>query len=186
MVDIEEFKKKFMEVYLEHLNNNLLRQEMKQTISNISLIKQCISKSNDSKNSYPIIVGNVLSRASVTNIGTFPPYKYNEMYIYPNNYTVKKRFKAHKNYKKSINNKVLYLCKIGNDGITITSDDGYVWKGQRLWDEFKEDVGIVDEFKDIEDFMALNHPLITKMIEEIGDISLFEKYIPLAKRIQKE
>lgn len=142
----------------------------------------CISKSSSAQASYPIIVGNALSRASVTSIGTFPPYKFNARYIYPVGYTVKKRYKPHRSYKKSMQNKVLYVCTIDNDGISITADDGHSWKGPRVWEEFCKDVEITGGFKDIEDFMALNHPTITKLIEDIGPISSFDGYVPLSKR----
>lgn len=183
MVSIEEhLEQAYNRCFEEILQRNKLKDELRKLEESISLTNLCISKHSQSKTLYPIIVGNILTRASITCIEEFPPYKYNEKYIYPLNYTVKKRFGPHRNYKKSMQNKVLYVCTIGHDGITITSDDGYVWKGPKVWKEFCEDVGITDEFKNIEDFMALNHPTIMKLIEEIGDISGFEGYTPLDKR----
>lgn len=178
----DRFKDAYEKAYNKFIVESELNDKIKQVDETISLINQCISKSTDQKTNYPIIVGNILSRASITNIGVFPPYKVTENFIYPLKYSVKKRFKSHKNYKKTQSNKVLYVCVIEHNGVTITADDGYVWKGDNVWNEFKSDVGINDEFKSLEDFMALNHPVIIKLIEEIGDISRFENYIPFSER----
>lgn len=178
----EEFKRAYEKSYGEFFLQSRLRNEIRRTSNSISLTASCISKSSGTQTSYPIIVGNVLSRASVTNIGAFPPYKFNARYIYPMRYTVKKRYKPHKNYRRSIQNKVLYVCTIESDGISIVADDGHAWRGPGVWEEFCEDVGITDEFKGIEDFMALNHPTITRLIEDIGCVSCFDEYVPLSKR----
>lgn len=178
----QEFKEAFLKTFNEFNEINLLKSEIQNTNLSISSFGSSIAKLSGSQTSYPIIVGNGLSRASIASIGTFPPYSYSEKYLYPLNYTVKKRFKPHKNYKKSMNNKVLYVCSIENDGIVVTADDGYVWVGSNIWENLKNDLEITDEFSSIEDFMALNNPTVVKMIENIGDLSEYEKYIPLNKR----
>lgn len=178
----DELKKAYESMFSFFLTRNNIKNKIEEMDNEISLVNQCILKSTSQKINYPIIVGNILSRASITNIGVFPPYKITENCIYPLKYTVKKRFKAHRNYKKNPQNKVLYICTVDSDGISITSDDGYVWKGSKVWDEFKSDVGITEEFKNLEDFMVLNHPVIVKLIEEIGNTDRFENYVPLSKR----
>jgi hypothetical protein len=178
----QEFKELFMETYEEFIEINKVKREIETTISSISVINTCISKVDGLHSLYPVIVGNGLSRASISYIGTFPPYSFNKNYIYPLHYSVKKRFKPHLNYKKSMNNKVLYICNIENDGINVTADDGYVWKGTNLWKDLKNDLGITDEFSSIEDFMGLTNHIVIKMIENIGDVSVYDGYVPLNKR----
>ncbi|ELA41325.1 uncharacterized protein VICG_01698 [Vittaforma corneae ATCC 50505] len=180
----QEFKDSFERTFKEFLEIERLKKKIESTTMSIALLNGCIAKLNGLQMSYPIIVGNGLSRASIANIGTFPPYGYNKNYVYPMNYSVKKRFKPHSNYKKSMNNKVLYVCTIENDGIVVTADDGFVWKGSNVWRDVKRDLGIVDEFDSIEDFMALTNPTVIKMIESIGDVSNFEGYIQFSKRAQ--
>lgn len=181
-----KFKQAYEKSYSEFLVQNLLRSQIRKTNESILLVSSCIAKSSTIQASYPIIVGNGLSRASVTSIGSFPPYKFNARHIYPMGYTVKKRYKPHRGYKRSIQNKVLYVCTIGVDGMSITADDGHVWDGPGVWEEFSEDVGIAGEFKCIEDFMALNHPTIVGLIEDIGCVSSFDGYVPLSKRSCEE
>lgn len=175
----QEFKDLFEKTYDEFLEIARLRREIQSTTLSIELLNGCIMKLSGMKMSYPIIVGNSQSRASISNIGSFPPYSFNQNCIYPINYTVKKRFKPHVNYKKSMNNRVLYVCTIENDGIVVTADDGYEWRGANLWASLKRDLGVIDEFSSIEDFMSLTNPSVIKMIEGIGDISEFEGYVPL-------
>lgn len=178
----QEFRDLFEKTYSEFLEICRLKKDIDTKNDTITLVNTCIKSLNDPQMSYPIIVGNGLSRASISNIGTFPPYRFNKEHIYPMNYTVKKRFKPHVNYKKSINNKVLYICTVDNNGLSITADDGYKWSGFGLWDDFCRDLRITDEFGSVEDFMALNHPTVIQMIESIGDITSFEGYLPLNAR----
>lgn len=178
----EEFKALFNANYEKFLKINKLKKEIAQSEERCQLANAAIARLSGTGTSYPIIVGNGLSRASIVDLGTFPPYYHNEKFIYPMGFKVKKRFKAHSHYKKSLSNKVLYLCSIGNDGITITADDGYSWRGNDIWEKFKADLGIQSEFISLEDFMVLNNPSVTKMIEDLGDYSKFEGYIPLAQR----
>lgn len=180
-----DFLRAYNECYDKYLEILETQIEVEQLETQLALISGCLIQPSDSKISYPIIVGNILSRASIVNIGTFPPLKFTEHNIYPLNYSVKKRFNPHKAYKKSMQNRVLYVCTVNKDGISITGDDGYVWKGVNVWEEFRSDVNIKDEFKSIEDFMALNHPSIIKMIEEIGDISSFKGYVSIKDRQTK-
>lgn len=181
-MSFEAFKTAFVQTYEKFLEINRLKKEIQKTDEHITLINTAISKISDQKTLYPLIVGNGLSRASIADIGAFPPFGFTQNCIYPINYKVKKRFKPHAYYKKSLSNKVLYLCCIGNDGITITADDGYQWKGENLWNEFKSDLGIENEFSSLEDFMVLNNPTVIKMIEGLGDISLLSGYKPLSER----
>jgi hypothetical protein len=181
----ESFKNAYEKAYNENLQKIKLKIEIKEIEEYISIVNFCMSKNLQSKASYPIIVGNILTRALITNIGKFSPYKYTDKCIYPLKYTVKKRYGPHKNYKKSMQNKVLYICTVNNDGISITSDDGYTWSGNNVWKDFCDDVGITDEFVNIEEFMALTHPTIVKLVEEIGDISGFEGYVSLNNRPKK-
>ncbi|KAM0680990.1 hypothetical protein GINT2_000773 [Glugoides intestinalis] len=170
----QEFKELFEKTLQEFLEISKLKKEIKTVNTSISLLNGCVSRFSTSQPAYPIIVGNGMSRASITNLGTFPPYKITKGCTYPLNYTVKKRFKPHENYKKSLNNKVLYICTVTNEGITITADDGYLWAGEDLWRTFKIDVGIENEFSSLEDFMSLTNTVVIKMIENIAESSNFK------------
>lgn len=181
----KEFKELFEKTYDEILEINKIKREIDATTETINLLNSCVAKLCGPQLSYPIIVGNGLSRASISNIGTFPPYTFNKNYIYPMNYSVKKRFKPHAHYKKSINNKVLYVCTVDNSGITVVADDNYTWGGPNLWESIKRDLGITDEFSSIEDFMALSHPTVMKMIESLGDVGGLEGYVPISNRHPK-
>jgi hypothetical protein len=181
-MSFEAFKNSFLENYQKFLRTNQLRKEIEKADERIIVLNSAILKISGLKVSYPLIVGNGLSRASIVEMGEFPPFGFTQHWIYPINFKVKKRFKAHAYYKKSLGNKVLYLCCITKDGIVITADDGYQWKGENLWNEFKSDLGIENEFCSIEDFMSLNNPTVIKMIESLGDISLLNGYIPFSER----
>jgi len=170
----QDFRNLFEKAYSEFLEVNRLKKEIEAKTESIALLNGCATKLYSPLLSYPIIIGNGLSRASISNIGTFPPYNLSKDYIYPMNYTVKKRFRPHANYKKSINNKVLYVCTVGGNGLSVTADDGYVWRGPDLWCDLKRDLGITDEFGSIEDFMALSHPAVVQMIHNIGNLPSLE------------
>lgn len=181
----DKFKEAYDKAYEHHLKILKTKQEINELDNYMSLASSSITKKNEKKINYPIIIGNINTRASIVNIGTFPPYKYTKDKIYPIGYSVKKRGNPHKNYKKSLQNRVLYLCTIEPDGIVITADDDYVWKGEDLWEKFTADVSLSKEIKSVEDFIALNHPVIQKLIEEIGDISSFKDYVPVDQRKSK-
>lgn len=178
----QEFKELFEKTFQEFSEANRIKKEIRIAEEKIACLNDCVKRLSGSHPAYPIIVGNGPTRASITSIGIFPPFTYNKACIYPLNYTVKKRFRPHKSYKKSMNNKVLYVCTVENDGITITADDGYVWKGNGLWEAFKNDTGIENEFTSLEDFMALSNTVVLKLIEAIGDVSNFDGYVPVSKR----
>lgn len=182
MSNFKKFKELFENNFNEFLEIAKLKTEIEIHSRNISILSGCASKLSTSHPEYPIIVGNSLFRASITNLGSFPPYKFDKYFIYPLKYTVKKRYKPHQNYKKSMNNKVLYVCSVEDSGIVITADDGFVWEGSTVWNDFKRDLGITNEFSSIEDFMSLNNPNVIKMIEGLGDIESLEGYVPLSSR----
>ncbi|KAI5149165.1 hypothetical protein ENBRE01_0739 [Enteropsectra breve] len=178
----KSFEKLYREKYAMLLNKIELRESAQAMEEENMLFSECIPLCSPPKTDYPIILGNSLTRISITNIGSFPPYKYTNKIIYPVNYTCKKRGKHHINYKKNTKEKALYICKITAKGIEIAADDGYVWSGEDVWRKFTEDLNGFDEYSSVEDFMGLTHPNVTKMIEEIGDISKFNGYVPFAQR----
>lgn len=177
-----QFKEALEKTIEEFKSMKRMQRDIRKIEENTRVLNKCILKLSEAHASYPIIVGNGMLRASITNLGTFPPIAYNKHFIYPLGYTVKKRFKPHRNYKKSLNNKVLYVCTVEKDGIGILADDGFSWKGENLWNEFKNDVGIENEFVSLEDFMALTNPSVGKMIEKLGDFNSLNGYVPLEKR----
>ena len=183
-MSFDSFKTAFYQNYEKFLEANKIRKEINKIEERLNVLNSAILKTSGLKVSYPLIVGNGLSRASIVEIGEFPPFGFTQNCIYPVNFKVKKRFKPHMYYKKSLSNKVLYLCCINKDGIVITADDGYEWKGENLWNEFKSDLGIENEFSSLEDFMTLNNPTVIKMIECLGDISLLSGYVPLSERLE--
>lgn len=178
----ENFKKAYKERYEYFYKNEEQKRELEALEDEICFLGQCIDKASKTSSVYPMILGNSFYRISITNIGTFPPYKYTPKIIYPVKYTSKKRYKSHTLYKKPVKDKVLYICSIEIDGFRIVADDGFVWSGDKCWEEFTESVKCNNEYKSFEEFSGLLHPSVTKLVEKIGDISKFRGYIPYDER----
>ena len=178
MVFAEEFQKAYEEKYNLFLKKLEYKKKIDELIKECTALQCTISKDIEkSSGANSLLVGSAIHRISITNIGSFPPLKYTEKFIYPLNYSSKRRYKIHKNFKKQAKDKVLYTCSIGLDGIKITCEDGYEWNGEELWQNFIADVEIETDFKTLEDFMGLSHPTVIKAIEKLGEISTLNGYI---------
>lgn len=178
----ESFKAAYLEKYELFLRSAKQIRRINELEEQKALIAACISKCSANNSAYPIILGNSLYRVSISDIGTFPPYKYTERMIYPLKYTCKKRYKQHDEYRKAPKDRVVYVCSIEADGFKIMADDGRTWSGESCWQQFCESTGCDKEYKSIEEFVGLTHPAVTKLIENIGDVTAFPGYIPLEKQ----
>lgn len=181
-VFVEAFKKAYLRKYEQFLKKAVLKHQLVELEETRALLGFCISECTARVSTYPIILGNSFYRVSITNIGTFPPYKHTPTTIYPIGFTSKKRYKRHSEYKKTAKDKVLYVCSIEPSGIRIAADDGYVWEGPGCWERFVESIGCDNEYKSFEEFTGLAHPNVTRMIEKIGDVGKLPGYIPLDRR----
>lgn len=171
------FEKLYWEKYNQFLEKSKKQSILEDLDEQKVFLDSCINKIIGGSSTQPIILGNALNRVSITALGRFPPYKYNDNYIYPVGYTCKKRCKAHREYKKNNKNKVLYICSIENDGFKIVADDGFTWAGENIWEEFSKNIGCENEYSSIEDFYSLNHPSVKALIEKLGDVSQFKGYV---------
>lgn len=152
------------------------------TIIQINEQKTIIKESNTH-----ILAGNAQYRLSVSNIGTLPKKDFdlyhNKNVIYPINYTMRRRFKSHKFYTRKPG-KIFYECKISEypNLFEIKTNDGYTWKGNDIWDDFKNSFDQFEDYNSIDDFFGLTHPTILELIENLGDVSVFKNYIQLKNR----
>jgi len=227
----ETFKELYYKRYDQHLKSLKNREEIGKLNKSIALLQKCIKEKRiQNESHHPIILGHAVYRISITNLGTFPPYKYTKDTIYPMNYTSKKKYAVHKNYTKGANRdqamptevsaigsnapevsaigsnapevvnamttdvnamtnevsaigsnapgKLLYVCSIGENGPVIEAEDGFKWEGKNCWKEFVEDTEADNDYKSLEEFFGLAHPVAKKMIENLGDISQFKGYVP--------
>lgn len=178
----DEFKSIYMKKYGEFLYKNNLKRKLFSLKEQFNLLCAAAPNFPDDSGMTNMIVGNSMNRISITNIGSFPLLKYTSSCLFPIGFTSKRRFKPYKAYKKTMKDKVLYICSIKPDGISIVSEDGHEWKGEDFWERFVEDAECSGEFKGFEEFSGLTHPNVIKCIENLGDISQFKGYVPLEKR----
>lgn len=173
----------------------LLEEYEQLKIKKLELTKQrtkymSILYNNKSTNDrdYPIILGNANTRMSVLDLGTLPSpntenFKayFTTTNIFPINFKAKRRFNNYKSYanKTPGDNKQFYICEIlEGPRFLIRSAD------KREWDDWNEFVKEFDDMwvADIVEFFGLTHPALIKMIEELGDVNIFEGYVPINKR----
>lgn len=177
----EAYKAKFNHFYkLEQKQKELVELQQEYGIA-----RQAISHLMKMNSVYPMIFGNSFYRISITNIGTFPPYKYTSDLIYPMNYTSKKNYKVHSTYQKTKKDKILYICSVKKEGFEILAEDGKKWSGENFWQEFSQSIENM-EYKSFEEFSGLNYPAVIRFIEKIGDIRELNGYVLIDNRNNKE
>lgn len=181
----EELKKAYEERYRFFLKRTEQRNTLRTLDDEIALLRCCLKNIKSEQSPFPIMAGNSASRVSVTCLGTLPPYRYDSRTIVPVGFSSKKRFKAHREYKKTARDKILYVCSVEGDGPRIVADDGSVWSGEHCWDGFVSSFDDAVNFGSFEEFAGLTHPSITKLIEELGDVSQYDGYVPLEQRDDK-
>ncbi|OAG31243.1 hypothetical protein NEDG_01656 [Nematocida displodere] len=139
---------------------------------------------------FPLVLGKAHSKFSITSVGMLPPEEcfgfYNHSYIYPPGFKSRRKY----NSSNRVEAKVLYYCQIRNvDGeciFEIRSSSGKVWSGKKeqAWSSFTSEFEKIS-FPSIESFFGLGHETVQKIIEELGDISVFSTYIPYKVRNRK-
>ncbi|KAM0675523.1 hypothetical protein GVAV_000889 [Gurleya vavrai] len=129
---------------------------------------------------FPVIIGNAFTRMSILDLGRLPDVNdlngHTANYILPRGFKAKRRYNKHKNCKRN-DDKVFYICNINEKGEKEISCVDGKWTD---FSKFKEDVG--GEIKSFEEFFGFDNPGLIKMIEGMGDISLFTSYIPMKQR----
>jgi len=144
----------------------------------------------ETESTFPLVLGKMHSKFSISCIGILPPEEYvgfyNTNYIYPVGYKSKRRYNA----LSKADPKVLYHCHIRNVNgecvFEIRSSTGRVWSGtkERIWSEFVAAFEKIS-FPNIESFFGLTHETVQKLIEEMGDISVYTNYVPHGTRIKR-
>ena len=102
----EAFKNAFLENYEKFLAINRLKKEIEKTEERIDILNSAIMKTSGLKISYPLIVGNSFSRASIIEIGEFPPFGFTQNcichFVYGDRFFFAKYI--HEKYFKNISN----------------------------------------------------------------------------------
>lgn len=80
-----------------------------------------------------------------------------------NPYIAKRLYRKHKLYRGS-KLILLYTCEIIKADYVIRSEDGLVFGGENVWNEFCEVVGFM-EFRTIKDFFGLNEEIVKRKME---------------------
>ncbi|KAI5171553.1 hypothetical protein NEFER03_0875 [Nematocida sp. LUAm3] len=139
----------------------------------------------DGDSLFPLSLGKSHSKFTVVSIGILPPEEsfsfFNSNYIYPPGYKSKRKFGDEKS---------LFYCQIrnihGECVFEIRGPSEKIWKGEKdyIWREFSLEYE-KNPYSSIEAFFGLTHEVVQKIIEEMGDISMFSSYIPLRVRQRK-
>lgn len=153
------------------------------------ILCRCAGKTLETKvlvRDYPIILGSCNTRMSIVNIGTLPIGESSSFHtanaIYPINYRMRRKFAAHNKYTRKFKDKVTYICSITRENIfEIECEDGFKWTGPDCWKQFS---GSFDEisYTNAEEFFGFTNVSLLKLIEDLGDISSFSKYVNLTER----
>lgn len=144
----------------------------------------------EEESTFPIVLGKAHSKFSLTSLGILPPEEYvsfyNRMYIYPIGFKSKRKYMSPQKEEQ----KITYFCQVrsvnGECIFEIRATGGKHWSGPRaqVWDIFSKEFEKMS-FTNIEGFFGLGNETVQKMIEEMGDISLFSSYVPLRMRSRK-
>lgn len=194
----ESLANRYIEAYKDKINlykeqDELLGRlevlEKQETIFK-DIISRCYGKgmeADETKHQYPIILGSSHTRMSVTNLGVLATSNeerfHTQTAIYPIGYTMRRKHLMHKSYKKKTKNKIIYTCTIDRESVfKIKADDGCKWEGDTCWERFTENFDGKTKFKDIEDFFGFTNATLQQLIEGLGDINRFTKYVPVEER----
>lgn len=150
----------------------------------ISLHLQLEEKDQPQTSQFPIIVGNASTRMSILDLGRFATENidmyHTPAYIFPIGYKAKRRYNKHPNCKRS-DEKVFYILQMKENLEKEISCSDKRWTS---WEEFKNEVG--GDIKTVEEFFGLDNLAVMKLIESLGDVSIFKNYIPVVERDNKE
>ncbi|EIJ87853.1 hypothetical protein NEPAR06_2259 [Nematocida parisii] len=144
----------------------------------------------ETESTFPIVLGKAHSKFSLTSIGILPPEEYtsfyNAMYIYPIGYKIKRKYAS----PEGGDQKLTYFCQVrsvnGECIFEIRATGGKHWAGPRdqIWDNFSSEFQKMS-FSSLEEFFGLTNETTVKLIEEMGDISIFSTYVPMKMRTRK-
>ncbi|KAM0686674.1 hypothetical protein COBT_002096 [Conglomerata obtusa] len=129
---------------------------------------------------FPIIIGNAHTRMSILDLGqlstTDVDVFHTSQYIFPKNYKAKRKFIKHKDCRRN-DDRVFYICFVDQFGNKEISCVDKKWND---WESFKNDVG--GNINSFGEFFGFENIGLIKMIESLGDISIYKNYIPLKNR----
>lgn len=138
----------------------------------------------------PVVLGKAHSKFTLTSIGILPPEEYfsfyTQSYIYPIGYKCKRKY----NSPTKSEPKLLYYCQIRNINgecvFEIRASNGKMWTGPKelVWRSFTSEFEKIS-FLNIETFFGFTHETVQKMIEEMGDISVYPGYVSYRVRSKK-
>lgn len=141
---------------------------------------------------FPVVLGKAHSKFSVTSIGFLPAEEheefFNELFIYPPGFRSKRKyFGSRGSGKEGV--KVVYYCSIKEvEGRCVfeVRCTGKVWEGEReaVWKEFRESFDKMS-YGSIEEFFGLSHETVQRMVEEMGDCTVYGKYVASSLRPKK-
>lgn len=143
---------------------------------------------------YPLVLGKAHSKFSVMSIGVLPPEEnrnfYDAKHIYPPGFKSKRKCPGYRGSGKE-DSKVVYYCQVRDvDGecvFEIRTIGGRLWSGPKdaVWSEFKEDFDKLN-YASIEEFFGLSHETVQKLVEEMGDVSVYDGYTLFSARIRRK
>lgn len=174
------------------LKKDLLISELRKLQNHLSLQSTILSSDSlYTGKEYPIILGNASTRMSVLELGRLPhkseKTNFNAMYIYPIGYKAKRKYKRHNDcIKKSLDDKMFYLCSINLNEMCIQCFCGRNFKGtieekEKIWEEFRNET-LDGEVENIDEFFGLSHTGLVKIIEEMGDLKGLDGYVMISNR----
>ncbi|KAH9386853.1 uncharacterized protein NEMAJ01_1749 [Nematocida major] len=144
----------------------------------------------EGEDAFPMSLGKAHSKFSLTSVGILPPEEctsfYNSMYIYPIGYKSKRKYVL----PGQEDQKAAYFCQIrsvnGECVFEIRTTGGKNWTGSKdeVWADFTREFKKMS-FPDIEAFFGLSNETAQKIIEDMGEISVFSSYIPIHMRNRK-
>ncbi|KAF7683789.1 hypothetical protein TCON_1013 [Astathelohania contejeani] len=176
--------------------NNELSKELDTKIKKRNILLEIISIDRKEPPSmpgtnipgFPMIVGHSNFRMSIVNPGVLPSPDQSRYWtttaIFPIGYRAKRKYKPHLQYAKKEKEKIIYYMTVHPDDrfLEIEADDGKIWNGDNAWELFKEQCDGASDYKNIEDFFGFRQQSVIRMIESMGDVSLYSGYVSLSER----
>ncbi|KAI5190588.1 hypothetical protein NECID01_1029 [Nematocida sp. AWRm77] len=173
---------------MEHLQKR--REALLDLLAYMQKQKGTEEEGEGEKEGLPLVLGKAHSKFTLTSIGILPPEEYfsfyTPSYIYPIGYKCKRKY----NSPTKSEPKLLYYCQIRNINgecvFEIRTTNGKVWAGPKdlVWSSFTSEFEKIS-FPNIETFFGFTHDTVQKMIEEMGDISVYPSYISYRVRSKK-
>lgn len=169
---------------LKSKNTTLMNRIKEQHIELTNLTAILSTFDMNPSREYPIIIGNASTRMSVLVLGILPPVDRYDLIksksIFPIGFVAKRKYKQHVECKKKgVDEKVFYMCKVDKCPY-IECVCGRKYKYDE-WDLFKEDTKCED-IQSMEEFFGLTYVGLVRMIEEMGDVSVYKNYEKISDR----